>query len=116
MLYSRKDVTFEKDKLFAISGLANLFGHQMGTEYFAGPWKIALISDLLWEVNANKYARDRPLTYRAPSWSWASVECPVKYLPGGYLRLRGSLFPDLSVVFDAETLYSPRKRSLKAPN
>jgi hypothetical protein len=101
-----------------------------------------LLSDLLWEVNADKYARDRPLTYRAPSWSWASVECPIKYLPGwieskrvtivdfniqrapgksqfgsvtgGYLRLRGSLFPNLSVVFDAETLYSLRKRSLKS--
>jgi hypothetical protein len=141
MLYSRKDITFEDDKLVAISGLADLFAQQMGTEYIAGLWKITLLSDLLWEVNADKCARDRPLTHRAPSWSWASVECPVKYLPGwikskmvtavdvniqrvpgksqygrvtgGYLRLRGNLFSGLTVVFDAETLYSLRKRGLK---
>lgn len=141
MLYSRKDMTFEKDKLVAISGLAILFSQQMGIDYFAGLWKFTLLSDLLWEVNADKNVRDRPLTYRAPSWSWASVECPVEYLPGwveservtvvdvkiqrapgnsqfgrvrgGYLRLQGKLFPDLSVVFDAETLYSLRKRGLK---
>lgn len=141
MLYSRKDMTFEEDKLVAISGLAVLFSQKMGIDYFAGLWKFTLLSDLLWEVNVDKYVRDRPLTYRAPSWSWASVECPVKYLPGwiksekvtvidikiqrapgnnqfgrvkgGFLRLQGKLFPDISVAFDAETRYSLRKRGLK---
>lgn len=141
MLYSTKDMTFEQDKLVAISGLAILFAQQMGADYFAGIWKLTLLSDLLWEVNTDKHVRNRPLTYRAPSWSWASVECPVKYLPGwikservtvvdvelqrvpgksqfgkvtgGYLRLQGKLFPDLSVVRGAKIPYSLRKRGSK---
>jgi len=36
MLYSRKDISFEQDKLVVISGLADLFAQQMGTDYFAG--------------------------------------------------------------------------------
>ncbi|KAI8632539.1 heterokaryon incompatibility protein-domain-containing protein [Xylariaceae sp. FL1651] len=139
MFYSRKDMTFEQDKLVAISGLAILFAQKMGLDYFAGLWKLTLLNDLLWEVNVDTYARHRPLAYRAPSWSWASVECPVKYLPGrvelnrvtvvdvkvnrvpksqfgrvlgGYLRLQGKLFPNLSIVFDGKSLYSLKRRGL----
>jgi hypothetical protein len=138
MLYSTKEITFEQDKLVAISGLAILFAQQMGADYFSGLWRCTLLSDLLWKVDVDIYIRDRPLTYRAPSWSWAAVECPVIYLPGwvestmvsvvdvkvhkapgksqfgrvtgGYLRLQGKLFADLSVVSNAKTLYSLVKK------
>ena len=140
MLYSRKDISFEQDKLVAISGLADLFAQQMGTDYFAGLWKSTLLKDLLWEVDADKSVRNRPLDYRAPSWSWASVKCPVKYIPGwiesnevividvetqilpkrsqfgrvsgGYIQLQGKLFSDLSVVVDGETRSFLKKRGL----
>ncbi len=50
VLYSEKDVTFEQDKLVALSGiLADLFAQKMGTDYLAGIWKITLLNDLLWE-------------------------------------------------------------------
>ncbi|KAL3952359.1 hypothetical protein ACCO45_012302 [Purpureocillium lilacinum] len=88
MLYSRKDITFSQDKLVAIGGLADLFATQMGTYYFAGLWKSTLLEDLLWEVDADKSTNKRPLNYRAPSWSWASVECPIKYLPAGSSRIK----------------------------
>ncbi|SCO92101.1 uncharacterized protein FRV6_16229 [Fusarium oxysporum] len=139
MLYSRKDITFEEDKLVAISGLAGLFAAQMGTDYFAGLWKPTLLKDLLWEVDVDNSVTKRPLKYRAPSWSWASVECPVKYLPGwiesnqvtvidvkiqtvsqnqfgrvsgGYLQLQGKLFSDFCVVFEEGSHYSLKKRGL----
>ncbi len=47
-----------------------------------GLWKTTLLSHLLWQANADKDAGRRSATYRAPSWSWASVECPVRYIPG----------------------------------
>lgn len=112
-------MTYEQDKLPAISGLASFFAKQLGTDYLAGLWRSTLLSDLLWEANPGDSAMNRPLEYRAPSWSWASVNCPVKYLPGwiaspkatvieavaqpvveriqfgkvsnGYIRLRGKL-------------------------
>lgn len=37
--------------------------------------------ELLWEASAYKYPR-RYLPYRAPSWSWASVDCSVNYVFG----------------------------------
>lgn len=137
MLYSTKDMTFEEDKLVAISGLAELFAAQMGTSYFAGLWKSTLLKDLLWEVDAEKSVTKRPLKYRAPSWSWASVECPVKYLPGwiksnqvtvinvkiqtvsqsqfgrvsgGYLQFQGRLFSDFYVGFQEGFRYFLKKR------
>ncbi|KAK6843408.1 hypothetical protein PG987_004268 [Apiospora arundinis] len=126
MLYSSRNITFEQDKLVAIGGLATLFGQQMGGIYLAGLWRSTLLNDLLWEVDAYKYPRRRSLTYRAPSWSWASMQCPITFVPGrvesekvtvidvkiqtmvkslqwgkvkgGYLRLQGKLFPNLCAV------------------
>jgi hypothetical protein len=130
MLYSRQNITFEQDKLVAISGLAILFAQQVGGEYLAGLWKPTLLADLLWEASTCSYPRRRSLTYRSPSWSWASMECPVNYIlgevmsnrvkvvdvniqamvgnsewskvTGGYLRLQGKLFSNLCVVFNRD--------------
>ncbi|KAH9206175.1 heterokaryon incompatibility protein-domain-containing protein, partial [Leptodontidium sp. 2 PMI_412] len=51
MLYSRQKITFEEDKLVALSWLAILFAQQVHGEYLAGLWKSTLLADLLWEVN-----------------------------------------------------------------
>lgn len=141
MLYSRQNITFEQDKLVAISGLAILFAQQVRGEYLAGLWKPTLLADLLWEASTYKYPRRRSLTYRSPSWSWASMECPVNYIlgtvvsnkvkvvdvniqsmmgnsewskvTGGYLRLQGKLFPDLCVVFNRDLeRFSLEKRGI----
>lgn len=46
MLYSRKHMTFEQDKLIAINGLASLFAQLIKSDYLAGLWKSTLLSDL----------------------------------------------------------------------
>lgn len=53
-----------------------------GTAYLAGLWRSTLLSDLLWRADPVDSTVIPPPKYRAPSWSWASVNCPVKYLPG----------------------------------
>ena len=126
MHYSRNEMTYEQDKLPAISGLASLFAQQLCADYLAGLWRSTLLSDLLWEASPGDSAMNRPLEYRAPSWSWASVNCPVKYIPGwiaspevtvieaeaqpvversrfgrvsdGYIRLSGKLIHNLTVA------------------
>ncbi|PVH79039.1 HET-domain-containing protein [Cadophora sp. DSE1049] len=70
-IYSRCDLTFEKDKLVALSGVARAMKVPMGCEYLAGMWRTELERNLLWSVD-NKFRR--PREYRAPSWSWASVD------------------------------------------
>jgi hypothetical protein len=44
-----------------------------GDKYLAGLWKQTLRKDLLWEM-AGEFLSARPMRYRAPSWSWASVD------------------------------------------
>ena len=98
-------MTYGKDKLVAISGLAhdyheredrpgpsNIYykGGYRG-KYAAGLWEGDMPSALLWRVhqyppnmtqavNASpRHPPQRPADYRAPSWSWASVDGHVNY-------------------------------------
>jgi hypothetical protein len=47
-------------------------------EYIAGLWKNHLLNQLLWMTYPN-FKKQRPLEYRAPSWSWASVIGKVSF-------------------------------------
>jgi hypothetical protein len=74
--YSRCELTFARDKLVAISGLARIFQAEIKDDYLAGLWKKDLKSQLLW------YAVEpdqRPLPPTAPSWSWASLRGAVTF-------------------------------------
>ncbi|KAI1753686.1 heterokaryon incompatibility protein-domain-containing protein [Xylaria castorea] len=89
--YSQCALTNPSDKLFAIAGIAQLFRDATGDEYVAGLWKSRLIEMLDWRVEKPKALQSSE--YRAPSWSWASVDGPV--LP---------LMPYLSDTFTVELL------------
>lgn len=73
--YSRCDLTEPSDKLHAVAGIAKLFEEVTGDEYIAGIWKSRFTTMLDWRVYSPKQRRS--LGYRAPSWSWASVDSPV---------------------------------------
>ncbi|KID82946.1 HET domain protein [Metarhizium guizhouense ARSEF 977] len=75
--YSRRRLTYEADKLPAISGCARAIQDLNKDDYYSGLWKRTLTNDLLWQSVASRTA-SRPATYRAPSWSWASIEGEVK--------------------------------------
>jgi hypothetical protein len=74
--YSRSDLTFELDKLLALSGLAVLYQPLFEDDYLAGLWRNGLPMQLIWrassysEISKPPY---RPKTYIAPSWLWASM-------------------------------------------
>ncbi|CZR62120.1 uncharacterized protein PAC_12017 [Phialocephala subalpina] len=75
-LYSECQLTIEKDKLVAISGAAKTLHRILGgSEYLAGLWRDDLESQLLWSTKVE--VRTRPQVYRAPSWSWASIDGAV---------------------------------------
>ena len=121
--YTWSDLTKPEDKLIALSGLAKTVQHMVDDEYLAGLWKSILPSQLLWEVYDTKQGDGRPSvrssSYRAPSWSWASLNGCVGFLiisrtgimvtiieahvspstndttgqlESGFIRLRGDLF------------------------
>ncbi|KAK6853658.1 hypothetical protein PG995_010470 [Apiospora arundinis] len=78
--YTSRQLTNPSDKLPALSGLAQLRKRVKGGVYLAGLWKDSILHDLCWyhTINYNVATSGgvgrRPRSYRAPSWSWASVD------------------------------------------
>ena len=74
--YTDCQLSFSKDKLPAISGIAEFYGKKMEDEYIAGFFKETLLPSLLWK-------RESPIlyrpSYRAPSWSWAAVDGTIRW-------------------------------------
>ena len=79
--YTERSLSVPTDKLPALAGLATAFKNQFSypaDDYVAGLWKSMLPQCLMWLVsNPGK----RPQSWRAPSWSWASVEGNVMMSP-----------------------------------
>lgn len=74
--YTRCHFTKPEDKLYAFAGIAEVFQQVTGDRYLAGIWRSQLLHLLNWTVftpNAKHSSH-----YRAPSWSWASIDGPVK--------------------------------------
>ncbi|KAI0326351.1 HET-domain-containing protein [Cubamyces sp. BRFM 1775] len=80
--YTDRILSHSADKLVACAGLAEDFGRILGSEYLAGLWRKSLLYDLLWRVSyisPGHINPCRPSPYRAPSWSWASVDGCVSW-------------------------------------
>ncbi|KAF2729073.1 HET-domain-containing protein, partial [Polyplosphaeria fusca] len=75
--YSRRAISYPADKLPAISAVAAVFSKLTKDEYLAGLWRSNLARDLLWTTP--EAATHRPKTWRAPTWSWASVSNAILY-------------------------------------
>lgn len=105
--YSRRQLSVSDDKLSAIAGVARIISEETGDYYIAGVWANHLMEDIFWRVytheetfedDGHRWKRrpvkgqllglaSRPPQYRAPSWSWASIDAPVKYIPLSYRNL-----------------------------
>ena len=80
-------LTYDEDKLIAIAGIASKLATVTGERYLAGLWEnSSLVEALLWYVpmqsqeDGSPSKRTPPLNktgYRAPSWSWASLDARI---------------------------------------
>jgi len=75
--FSVKDLTFESDKLPALSGMASYFCQRHGQEYFAGLLSGSIAEGLLWRPYSHG-SLSRPIEYIAPTWSWTSLKGRIK--------------------------------------
>ena len=122
--YSRCQLTKPDDKLPALSGIAKRMSSILGDDYVVGMWRRYLASELVWFVVPNDFGKlnhelaGPPVSYRAPSFSWTSVDGVIApgipyakeilleieavhldyvtndvtgAVKGGYLQLRGRL-------------------------
>ncbi|CAI4213521.1 unnamed protein product [Parascedosporium putredinis] len=70
--FTNRRLSFPTDKLPAIAGIArHLEKTRPGDSYLAGMWKSDMPWSLLWGPDQSS---TRPAEYRAPSWSWASLD------------------------------------------
>ena len=81
--YTKRQLTFSSDKLPALSGLATKFAKALQlpeSDYLAGLWRSDLLNGIAWQCasKAPKIGTPSP-GYRAPSWSWASVDTSIYY-------------------------------------
>jgi hypothetical protein len=76
--YSTCKLTYAKDKLVAISGLARHIQKQTKDQYMAGMWRKDLEFHLCW---SGPYfsRRGEANMYGAPTWSWASMDCEISF-------------------------------------
>lgn len=101
--FTSRKLTYETDKLPALAGLARYLAEKTGDAYLAGLWRNHLLEDLFWRVylrqedtytpegnggmpgQPEKYGKELsklsiPAQWRAPSWSWASLDTRVLFL------------------------------------
>ncbi|CAK7228610.1 hypothetical protein SBRCBS47491_006963 [Sporothrix bragantina] len=115
--FSKRELSFEEDKLPAIAGLASWLAKETNDQYFAGVWKEYVFQDIMWraypcEEPSTKWDESasrqhdgrlktllplkRPSKARAPGWSWASVD--------GSIVFEYILQTDLCATFCAATI------------
>jgi hypothetical protein len=76
--YMSSELTVHSDRLPAIQGIAAMVAAQTGERYCSGFWLTDdLPHALLWRVK--DILATRPAEYRAPSFSWASVDGEVLF-------------------------------------
>jgi hypothetical protein len=78
--FSRLKLTVPTDKLPALSGVAHRISQIIKSDYLAGLWSDDMIRGLLWRAKSFFYGihtshpSRRAKPYRAPTWSWASID------------------------------------------
>jgi hypothetical protein len=105
--YSKRQLGRDDDKLPALSGIANYLATALGDQYYAGLWRTHILEDLAWRMYPRSEYVPRttyggpytptygpvvcqvrkPTTYRAPSWSWASLDGHVRFVPIDFDRV-----------------------------
>jgi hypothetical protein len=107
--FSWLNLTFERDRLPAIAGLAQQMARYRKDEYMGGLWSRSLLDDLAWRKPQRLNKRSN-----APSWSWAKGDGGIIYdiaspmTPQAQLINHSVLNPDKDVAALSVTDPSPR--------
>lgn len=83
--YFPKSLTYPRDRLPAISGVARWFMTRLGLSpesYLAGLWRESLLEPLLWHFDRPPKSTAVRDLEAGPSWSWASVIASPEIMSG----------------------------------
>jgi hypothetical protein len=87
--YSKRRLTFESDKLVAVSSIAHVFGLHIDSQYIAGLWLVGIEEGLEWRRSGIPYGTKK-LIY--PSFSWLSHPGSVSWPYVSRMRPHGPAF------------------------
>ncbi|KAL0950652.1 hypothetical protein HGRIS_007440 [Hohenbuehelia grisea] len=115
--YSERRLTLPGDKLVAIAAVAEAFHRAGAGEYVVGLWRSTILEDLMWSTHSDDtfdhpdlQSRSDQREFRAPSWSWASVDSQVHFLVRADLIFWNSLTVEYEA--DVTTFVVERKSSV----
>ncbi|KAH7200471.1 hypothetical protein DER44DRAFT_813836 [Fusarium oxysporum] len=74
-VFSKTQLTYETDRLYAIHGLASILIQRLRAEYFNGIFRPSLAQGLLWYHDSN-----RREAYKRPKDAQLPSDCPISYL------------------------------------
>ncbi|KAL9127217.1 MAG: hypothetical protein Q9217_003855 [Psora testacea] len=89
--YTQRCLSFSEDKLPAVAGIASQLNKTWCDKYLAGLWQTDILRQLAWQnrqhlrstkTKSPLVVRPRPPVYRAPSWSWASIDDKIFFFGG----------------------------------
>jgi hypothetical protein len=114
--YGKRSVTFDKDRLPAVAGLARTVGEALQDQYVAGLWKGFLFEGLVWKSTGAMLSHGlethirnlRQRNYVAPSWSWAAcpaVDCWTGPFQNRRRITKQATIVDVGVDTDSEDSY-----------
>jgi hypothetical protein len=86
--YSKRDLTVKSDKFTAISGIVHSLRDDNGSAYSAGLWNDDMTYGLLWKRDTREGHQEwkRCPESQAQSWSWGSIDGPVRFERYGGLQ------------------------------
>ncbi|KAK2769580.1 hypothetical protein CKAH01_15116 [Colletotrichum kahawae] len=100
--YCTRNLTYQSDRLPAISGIAQEFAVALKDEYICGLWKSDLPSGLLWSSSfaqkslKNSVRRPGPVERAKPTWSWSAFDDDVTWINTHLRKQKDSDFEILS--------------------
>ena len=111
--YGHRSLTFDKDRLPAIAGLARIIGEALQDRYLAGLWKGDLHHGLTWRSRSNLLSRGldahirkiKKRNYVAPSWSWAACPDVMNMRDDGTLVGEDSIIEGVHTDTHSDDLY-----------
>jgi hypothetical protein len=98
--YVERDLTYESDRLIALSGVAERVHEALGgnDRYISGFWESDICYGLCWQTvilsrRLRRNAVYRPVSSRFPSWSWCTMQRPLQWV--GQFRTQCAQLVDL---------------------
>ncbi|KAL0941935.1 het domain containing protein [Colletotrichum truncatum] len=81
-IYTSREMTYQRDRLPAISGIAREFSSILKEKYLFGLWKSGLATGLVWSLQSPRlglHPDSGTSPMGAPSWSWGSAGGSVQW-------------------------------------